>query len=77
MDVRYLTKKIQRYEIIFKFLIGQHNLIMANLSKPPTLQNAKKMRKIAEYYDKVIKVENAQKILDNISLGDIDQNTTG
>lgn len=56
MDVRYLTKKIQRYEIIFKFLIGEHNLVLSYLSKPPTLASVKKMRKIAEYYDKVIKV---------------------
>lgn len=56
MDIRYLMKKIQRYEIINKFLMGEHNLILANLSRPPTLEQVKKMRKITQYYDKVIKV---------------------
>lgn len=39
---------------------------MANLSRPPSLEQVKRMRKITEYYDKVIKVENEENLLSKI-----------
>lgn len=39
---------------------------MANLSRPPTLEQVKRMRKITQYYDKVIKIENEENLLQSI-----------
>ena len=55
MDVRYLIKKIERFEHVNGLLLKERNLICTNLSQPPTLDRIRKMRKITQYYDKVIK----------------------
>ena len=66
MDIQYLMKKIQRFELMNKYLMGEHNLICANLSRPPTLETVKKLRKITQYYDKIIKTESEETILKGI-----------
>ena len=37
MDTKLIIKRIQRYEIMLEYLLREHNLVCANLSRPPTI----------------------------------------
>ena len=54
MDVRYILKQLQHFSKVNKILLEEHRLICSHLTKHPTLAEVKKMRKICQYYDKVI-----------------------
>ena len=56
MDVKYLIKRIQKIEGINKLILGERNLILTCLSKSPNIDEVRRMRKIMQYYDKVIKI---------------------
>ena len=44
-------------------LLSEHNMICSNLTRPPTIERVKKMRKITQYYDKVIKHEQEEDLI--------------
>lgn len=48
---------MERFERVNEILLKERNLICSQLIAPPTLQKIKKLRKITQYYDKVIKEE--------------------
>ena len=54
MDVRYVLKQLQHFSKVNRILLEEHRLICSHLTKHPTLAEVKKMRKICQYYDKVI-----------------------
>ena len=59
MDIRYVIKRIQNLERVNNLLLKEHQIISASLSKPLTVDEAKRLRKITQYYGKVY-VDNEQ-----------------
>ena len=57
MDVRLIIKKLERLERINQLLLNERDLICAQLIAPPTIEKIKKLRKITQYYDKVIETD--------------------
>ena len=54
LDARLIIKKLERLERVNELLINERNLVCAQLIAPPTIEKIKKLRKITQYYDKVI-----------------------
>lgn len=64
LDVKLLFRKIQHFEKVIEYLISDKENISIYLTEPPSLEEVKRERRIAEYYDKVIKGKAAATVED-------------
>ena len=71
-----LFKKIQHFERVIEYIISDKENIGLYLTEPPSIEEVRHTRQIAEYYEKVIKgksattvedVENVENILNHNS----------
>ena len=54
LDVCLVTKKLLHLEKVVRFLTNENEYLILQLMKPLTIKETKKMRKVLQYYDKVM-----------------------
>lgn len=62
--MKLLFRKIQHFEKVIEYLISDKENISIYLTEPPSLDEVKRERRIAEYYDKVIQGKAAATVED-------------
>ena len=79
LDVTLLFKKIQHFERVIEYIISDKENVGIYLTEPPSIEEVRRTRRIAEYYEKVIKGKRATTVEDienveNIFMYGMDQN---
>ena len=64
LDVSLLFKKLQHHERSIEYLLSEKEELCLYLTEPPSLSEAIKKRRLAQYYDKVIKGQPAMTLED-------------